>query len=57
MPKMDKSSDPQESLMNMMKQMYEEGDDDMKRTLRKAWHEAQAKKGSGGGFGDGMDME
>uniref|UniRef100_A0A7I4YU84 Calcyclin-binding protein n=1 Tax=Haemonchus contortus TaxID=6289 RepID=A0A7I4YU84_HAECO len=36
--------DPQASLMNMMKQMYEEGDDEMKRTIRKAWHEGQNKK-------------
>ncbi|VDO05669.1 unnamed protein product [Haemonchus placei] len=36
--------DPQASLMNMMKQMYEEGDDEMKRTIRKAWHEGQTKK-------------
>lgn len=48
------SADPQESLMNMMKQMYDEGDDEMKRTLRKAWHEAQSKKGGGGPGGDGM---
>ncbi|ETN69441.1 hypothetical protein NECAME_15312 [Necator americanus] len=24
--------------------MYEEGDDDLKRTIRKAWHEGQNKK-------------
>lgn len=27
-----------------MKQMYDEGDDDMKRTIRKAWHESQTNK-------------
>ncbi|KJH45579.1 CS domain protein [Dictyocaulus viviparus] len=46
-PKFDDKSmedDPQASLMNMMKQMYEEGDDEMKRTIRKAWHEGQSKK-------------
>ncbi|KAK6753139.1 hypothetical protein RB195_012625 [Necator americanus] len=46
-PKFDDKSmgdDPQASLMNMMKQMYEEGDDDLKRTIRKAWHEGQNKK-------------
>lgn len=47
MPKMDESSDPQESLMHMMKQMYDDGDDEMKRTIRKAWHQAQSKKESG----------
>ncbi|VDM36884.1 unnamed protein product [Toxocara canis] len=43
-PKFDEKADPQESLMNMMKQMYEEGDDDLKRSIRKAWHESQSKK-------------
>ncbi|KAK6025765.1 CS domain protein [Ostertagia ostertagi] len=42
----DKDEDPQASLMNMMKQMYDEGDDEMKRTIRKAWHEGQNKKNS-----------
>ncbi|KAK5971600.1 putative calcyclin-binding protein cacybp [Trichostrongylus colubriformis] len=42
----DKDDDPQASLMNMMKQMYDEGDDEMKRTIRKAWHEGQNKKNS-----------
>lgn len=30
--------------MNLMKQMYEEGDDEMKRTIAKAWTEARDKK-------------
>ncbi|KAK6051775.1 CS domain protein, partial [Cooperia oncophora] len=42
----DKDDDPQASLMSMMKQMYDEGDDEMKRTIRKAWHEGQNKKNS-----------
>jgi len=33
---MDKE-DPQASMMNMMKKMYDEGDDDMKRMMTKAW--------------------
>ncbi|KAL7078738.1 hypothetical protein ACQ4LE_001919 [Meloidogyne hapla] len=45
-PKFDKDEDPQASLMNMMKQMYDEGDDEMKRTIRKSWYEAQNKKTS-----------
>uniref|UniRef100_A0A0M3HM17 SGS domain-containing protein n=1 Tax=Ascaris lumbricoides TaxID=6252 RepID=A0A0M3HM17_ASCLU len=45
-PKFDEKADPQESLMNMMKQLYDEGDDEMKRTIRKAWHESQTKKGA-----------
>lgn len=32
----------------MMKKMYEEGDDDMKRTIAKAWTESQDKKAGGG---------
>uniref|UniRef100_A0A914PH15 SGS domain-containing protein n=1 Tax=Panagrolaimus davidi TaxID=227884 RepID=A0A914PH15_9BILA len=53
-PGMD-TSDPQAGLMNMMKKLYEEGDDETKRSLRKAWHESQNKKGGGlgGGFGGG----
>jgi calcyclin binding protein len=29
----EKSKDPQAGLMDMMKKMYEEGDDNMKRTI------------------------
>jgi len=39
--------DPSQGLMNMMKKMYSEGDDDMKRTIAKAWTES-SQKGSGG---------
>ncbi|KAH9377665.1 hypothetical protein HPB48_000523 [Haemaphysalis longicornis] len=46
-PEMD-SGDPSASLMNMMKQMYDEGDDEMKRTIAKAWTEARDKQQSGG---------
>lgn len=41
---MDKNQDPQASMMNMMKKMYEEGDEEMKRTIAKAWTESQDKK-------------
>ena len=30
--------------MDMMKKMYEEGDDNMKRTIAEAWTKAQDKK-------------
>lgn len=44
--------------MKMMKQMYDDGDDEMKRTIKKAWTEAQDKKKTGGagdvGLGDFM---
>jgi hypothetical protein len=43
--------------MNLMKQMYDDGDDEMKRTIRKTWAESQDKKakgGPGGGMMGGM---
>eukprot|EP01059_Diplonema_ambulator_P030033 TRINITY_DN50181_c0_g1_i1.p1 TRINITY_DN50181_c0_g1~~TRINITY_DN50181_c0_g1_i1.p1 ORF type:complete len:217 (+),score=94.66 TRINITY_DN50181_c0_g1_i1:40-651(+) len=43
----DKDDDPQRALMNMMKNMYEDGDEEMKRTIGKAMAESAAK---GGGF-------
>lgn len=30
--------------MNVLKKIYEEGDDEMKRTINKAWTESQEKK-------------
>ena len=36
--------DPNTALMDMMKKMYDEGDDEMKRTISKAMWEAQHKK-------------
>ncbi|CAK1555791.1 unnamed protein product [Leptosia nina] len=38
--------DPQASIMSLMKNMYETGDDDMKRMISKAWYEGQHKKKS-----------
>jgi calcyclin binding protein len=46
--------DPNASLMSLMKQMYDEGDDEMKRTIKKAWCESQDKKAGGGGGPGGM---
>jgi len=43
-PKKEKEEDPGAGLMSLMKQMYDEGDDDMKRTIAKAWTEARDKK-------------
>jgi len=34
---MEKDADPQASLMNMMKKLYEEGDPEMKKTIAQAW--------------------
>ena len=49
-PKLDENADPQEGLMSMMKKMYEEGDDEMKRTISKAFTESREKstRGEGG---------
>ena len=37
---MDKK-DPQAGLMDLMKNMYQEGDDEMKRTIAQAWQKNQ----------------
>lgn len=39
-------TDPSEGLMSLMKNMYDQGDDEMKRTIAKAWHESRTKGGS-----------
>ena len=41
-------ADPQKGLMNMMKKMYEDGDDNMKRMMNKAWEEGRDKQGKAG---------
>lgn len=33
--------------MNLMKKMYDDGDDEMKRTITKSWYEAQQKRSEG----------
>ncbi|KAL1491278.1 hypothetical protein ABEB36_011897 [Hypothenemus hampei] len=45
MPNLDSEdkSDPSASLMNIMKNMYETGDDEMKRTIAKAWTDSMNK--------------
>lgn len=30
--------------MNLMRQMYQDGDDEMKRTIAKSWYESQEKR-------------
>ena len=42
-PKMDESKDPSDGLMDLLKNMYEDGDDEMKKTISKAWAESQSK--------------
>lgn len=43
-PKIDDDKDPNDSLMDLMKKMYDEGDDDMKRTIAQAWTQSRDKK-------------
>jgi len=38
---MEKDGDPMASLMGLMKNMYDEGDDEMKKTIAKAWTDAR----------------
>ncbi|XP_063960021.1 calcyclin-binding protein-like [Lytechinus pictus] len=42
-PKTD-TSDPSAGIVDLMKQMYDDGDDDMKRTIAQAWTQAREKK-------------
>ncbi|XP_012283708.1 calcyclin-binding protein [Orussus abietinus] len=46
MSDMGEDNDPGASLMNLMKKMYQDGDDEMKKTIAKAWTESQEKKSS-----------
>lgn len=40
------SADPNVGLMNMLQKMYDEGDDEMKRSITKAMYESRNKSGS-----------
>ncbi|KAM5255410.1 LOW QUALITY PROTEIN: calcyclin-binding protein-like [Ctenodactylus gundi] len=46
-PSYDAETDPSEGLMDVLKKIYEDGDDDMKRTINKAWVESREKKAKG----------
>ncbi|XP_047308306.1 calcyclin-binding protein-like [Impatiens glandulifera] len=43
-PNLDKNRDPMAGIMDMMKNMYEGGDEEMKRTIAKAWTDARSGK-------------
>lgn len=43
-PKVAEDQDPSAGLMNMMKELYQSGDEDMKRTIAEAWTKAQEGK-------------
>ena len=47
-----KSSDPAASVMTMMQQMYNDGDDNMKRTIAEAW--TKSREGKPGAGLDGL---
>ncbi|KAL0109312.1 hypothetical protein PUN28_014416 [Cardiocondyla obscurior] len=47
MPELGEDNDPGASLMNLMKKMYQDGDDEMKKTIAKAWTESQEKQRNG----------
>ncbi|XP_034559613.1 calcyclin-binding protein [Notolabrus celidotus] len=55
-PATDDNADPSDGLMTMLKKIYSDGDDEMKRTINKAWSESQEKKIRGEGGGDMMDF-
>ncbi|XP_041125540.1 calcyclin-binding protein [Polyodon spathula] len=43
-PSSDPDTDPGDGLMNILKKMYDEGNDEMKRTINKAWAESRDKQ-------------
>ncbi|KAK0145292.1 Calcyclin-binding protein [Merluccius polli] len=43
-PAVSDNADPSDGLMSMLKKIYSDGDDEMKRTINKAWSESQEKK-------------
>ncbi|KAK1878915.1 Calcyclin-binding protein [Dissostichus eleginoides] len=55
-PNVEANADPSDGLMTMLKKIYSDGDDEMKRTINKAWSESQEKKVRGGGGEDMMDF-
>ncbi|KAE9613647.1 hypothetical protein Lal_00016357 [Lupinus albus] len=43
-PSLGKEKDPMGGIMDLMKNMYEEGDEEMKKTIAKAWTDARSGK-------------
>ncbi|KAK9088275.1 hypothetical protein Scep_027357 [Stephania cephalantha] len=43
-PNLDKEKDPMAGIMDLMKNMYDDGDEEMKRTIAKAWTDARSGK-------------
>ena len=48
LPKLDNSKDSNESFLNTVEEMYENGDDDTKRAIAKAWVQSREKANSVG---------
>lgn len=46
----DAAKDPSAGLMDMMKKMYEDGDENMKRTIAEAWTKSKDGKSTGKDF-------
>ncbi|XP_043109854.1 calcyclin-binding protein [Puntigrus tetrazona] len=49
-PNMNENTDPCKGLMNVLKKIYTDGDDEMKRTINKAWVESQENKAKADDF-------
>ncbi|XP_053549256.1 calcyclin-binding protein [Bombina bombina] len=50
-PSLNTDDDPSAGLMNVLKKIYDDGDDEMKRTLNKAWVESREKQLLGADMG------
>lgn len=44
-PEFDDTKDPSEAMIGLLKQMYDDGDEEVKRSITKAWYESREKKG------------
>lgn len=53
----DDKKDPSAGIMDMMRDMYEDGDDQMKRTIAEAFSKSRGADGGMGGMGGSMDMD
>ncbi|PVD22446.1 hypothetical protein C0Q70_18259 [Pomacea canaliculata] len=46
-PSLDEKEDPSAGIMKLLKDMYDDGDDEMKRSIQKAMYESQSKQSKG----------
>ncbi|XP_016103966.1 calcyclin-binding protein-like [Sinocyclocheilus grahami] len=49
-PNLDENADPSEGLMSVLRKIYTDGNDEMKRTINQAWVESQEKKAKADDF-------